>query len=380
MKGALRREGDGASRAALFIGAVVPFLSLGLDSCISPAHGSAGAASPSPEKVPSVDVPPLRSVAGARRIGAAVEARRLREPAFAGVLAANFSSLTPENEMKWVNVEPSPGQFSFQAGDALIAFAEQNGMRVRGHTLVWHQQLAPWVAGLSGEALHAAMIRHITSEVSHWKGRISQWDVLNEAFADGRGGELRHDSPFTALGPTFIDDAFRAAHEADPAAQLFYNDYEIEDPGTPKTEAVYQMVRRLKAAGVPIGGVGFQMHVDPRHWPSAEVIRGGFERFAALGLAVEITEMDVPVGEVHGNDAQKLEQQKRLTHDIVAACVAVSACSGVTFWGFTDRYSWLNAPQWARLFGRGPHRPLPFDGAYGAKPMAAGIAAALAGN
>jgi len=378
--GSLRRKGEGASRAALFTGAVLPFLSLGLDSCIHPTHGSAGAASPPTETVPAVDVPPLRSVAGARRIGAAVEARRLGEPAFAGVLAANFSSLTAENEMKWVNVEPSPGQFSFRAGDALVAFAEQNGMRVRGHTLVWHQQLAPWVAGLSGEALRAAMVRHITNEVSHWRGRISQWDVLNEAFADGRGGGLRPESPFTALGPTFVDDAFRAAHEADPAAQLFYNDYELEDPGTAKAEAVYQMVRRLKAAGVPIGGVGFQMHVDPRHWPSAEIIRQGFERFAALGLAVEITEMDVPVGELHGNDAQRLEQQKRLTHDIVAACVAVPACSGVTFWGFTDRYSWLNAPQWARLFGRGPHRPLPFDGAYRPKPMAFGIAAALAGS
>ncbi len=133
--------------------------------------------------------------------------------------------------MKWVNVEPSPGQFSFQAGDGLVAFAEQNGMRVRGHTLVWHTQLAPWVAGLSAEALHAAMLRHITGEVSHWKGKISQWDVVNEAFADGRGGGLRKDSPFTALGPTFIEDAFRAAHEADPAAQLFYNDYALEDPG-----------------------------------------------------------------------------------------------------------------------------------------------------
>ena len=368
MKGALRRAG------------VVPFLCLCLNSCIPSAPGSADAASPSTEKLPTVEAPPLRTLAGGRHIGAALEARRLREPAFAGVLAANFNSLSPENDMKWVNVEPSPGQFSFQAGDALVAFAEQNGMRVRGHTLVWHTQLAPWVAGLSAEALHAAMLRHITGEVSHWKGKISQWDVVNEAFADGRGGGLRKDSPFTALGPTFIEDAFRAAHEADPAAQLFYNDYALEDPGSAKAEAVYQLARRLKAAGVPIDGVGFQMHVDPRHWPSADVIRRGFERFAALGLAVEITEMDVPVGEMPGDLPQRLEQQKRLTHDIVAACVAVPACSGVTFWGFTDRYSWLNAPQWARLFGRGPHRPLPFDGQYGAKPMAAGIAAALAGN
>jgi endo-1,4-beta-xylanase len=352
----------------------------GLTGCLVPARGPAGAADAPAGTGPALAVPPLRSLAGARRIGAAAEAQRLREPAFAKALAASFNSLTPENDMKWVNVEPRPGQFSFRAGDALVAFAQQNGMRVRGHTLVWHTQLAPWVGGLSGQALRAAMIRHVTSVVAHWKGEVSQWDVVNEAFADGPGGELRPDSPFTALGPTFIEDAFRAAHQADPAARLFYNDYEIEGLGTAKAEAVYQMARRLKAAGVPIGGVGFQMHVDPRHWPAADLIRQNLERFAALGLAVELTEMDVPVGELPGDRAQKLEQQKRLAHDIVAACLAVPACSGVTFWGVTDRYSWLNDPHWGALRGRRPHLPLPFDGDYRPKPMAAGIAAALAGN
>jgi endo-1,4-beta-xylanase len=358
--------------------AAVPFLLAALAAlagCIVPAKGPAGAPAEA-----AASVPPLRSVAGARKIGAAVETQRLREPAFAKVLATNFNSLTPENEMKWVNVEPAPGQFAFRAGDMLVAFAEQNGMRMRGHTLVWHTQLAPWVSGLQGEALHAAMLRHVTNVVGHWKGRVSQWDVVNEAFADGPGGELRHESPFSALGPTYIADAFRAAHEADPAAVLFYNDYEIEGPGAPKTEAVFRFVQQLKAAGVPIGGVGFQMHVDPRHWPDAAAIRANFERFAALGLVVEITEMDVPAGEISGDRAHKLDEQKRLTHDIVAACVAVPACTGVTFWGLTDRYSWLNDPHWGALRGRGPHFPLPFDADYRPKPMAAAIADALGGR
>jgi endo-1,4-beta-xylanase len=359
------------SELGLAAEAMVFLLCAGLTSCLAP---------PRPEKTPAVEVPPLRSVAGARRIGAAVESRRLREPAFAGTFAANFNSLTPENEMKWVNVEPRPGQFSFQAGDALVAFAAQNRMRVRGHTLVWHTQLAPWVIGLSGEALHGAMLRHITNEVSHWKGKIGQWDVVNEALDDGPAGGLRRDSPFTALGPTFIDDAFRAAHEADPDAQLFYNDYQIEGLGAAKAEAAYQLAQRLKAAGVPIGGIGFQMHVDPSHWPAPDVIRRNMDRFAALGLAVEITEMDVPIGEIHGAYTQRLEEQKRLTHDIVSACLVVRACSGVTFWGFTDRYSWLNGSRWARPRGGGAPHPLPFDDEYEAKPMAAGIAAALAGN
>ena len=283
--------------------------------CIAPAKGPAA-----PPAEAALSVPPLRSVAGNRKIGAAVETQRLREPAFAQVLAANFNSLTPENEMKWFSIEPAPGQFAFRAGDALVAFA------------------------------------------------------------DGPGGELRSDSPFSALGPSYITDAFRAAHEADPAAVLFYNDYNIEGPGKPKTEAVYRLVQQLKAAGVPIGGVGFQMHVDPRDWPDPAAIRANLARFAALGLAVEITEMDVPVGEIPGDRAHKLDEQKRITHDVVAACVAVPACSGITFWGVTDRYSWLNDPHWGQLRGRGPHYPLPFDADYRPKPMAAGIADALAGR
>jgi endo-1,4-beta-xylanase len=363
-------------RVRSYLIAVVPLV-LGGSGCI--AHGPAGAGA-EPDKATAVEAPPLRSVSGARRIGAAVESQRLREPMFAKVLAANFNSLTPENEMKWTYVEPAPGQFAFRGGDALVAFAAQHDMRVRGHTLVWHTQLAPWVGRLAGEALRAAMVAHVRGVVDHWKGKIAQWDVVNEAFADGDGGGLRTDSPFSALGPGFIAEAFRAAHEADPDAILFYNDYEIEGPDAAKTEAVYRMVQQLKSAGAPIGGVGFQMHVDPRHWPPAAAIRGNLERFAALGLAVEITEMDVPVGEIAGDRVTKLAQQSTLAHDVVAACAALPACSGVTFWGFTDRYSWLNDAHWGALRGRLPHRPLPFDADYRAKPMVAAIAAALAGN
>ena len=117
------------------------------------------------------------------------------------------------------------------------------------------------------------MTRHIQNVVGHWKGKIAQWDVVNEALADGDSGQLRDDSPFAVLGPTFIDEAFRLAHAADPQAQLLYNDYEIEGVGRAKSEAAYALCKRLKEAGVPIHGVGFQMHVDPRHWPSADSIR-----------------------------------------------------------------------------------------------------------
>jgi endo-1,4-beta-xylanase len=139
-------------------------------------------------------------------------------------------------------------------------------------------------------------------------------------------------------------------------------------------------VKRLKESGTPIHGIGFQMHVDPRRWPSPEEIHDNLQRFAALGLFVEITEMDVPVGEIAGTHAEKLERQKALTHDIVAACVSVEKCTGVTFWGVIDRYSWLADAKWGRLRGNLPHAPLPFDDGYRAKPMHAGIVDAFSGR
>ena len=295
-------------------------------------------------------------------------------------MARNFDSLTPENEMKWETIEPRPGEFAFAPGDKLVAFAAANNIRMRGHTLVWHSQLASFVKGLSGDELRAAMARHVRGVVGHYKGKVGAWDVVNEAFADGPSGELRHDSPFTALGPTFIDDAFKLAHQADPDAQLFYNDYEIEGEGSAKGDAVFALCKRLKDGGVPISGVGLQMHVDPRHMPPADSIRRNMERFAALGLLIEITEMDVPVGEIPGTIDEKLAQQRTIAHDIVAACMAVDKCQAVTFWGLIDRDSWLEQPQWGALRGRLPHYPLLFNNAYQPKPVVLGVLDAFAGH
>jgi endo-1,4-beta-xylanase len=329
------------------------------------------------------DVTPLRQAAAPthRHIGTAVMNHHLGNAQLRSVVATHFDSLSPENEMKWEATEPRPGVFTLDAGDKLVAFAAQNGMRMRGHTLVWHSQLAPWVKELSGGALREAMTRHIRTLVGHWRGRIGQWDVVNEALADGNGGKLRDDSPFLALGETYIDEAFRIAHEADPDAQLLYNDYEIEaGEGNAKSDAAYRLCKRMKEAGIPIHGVGMQMHVDPRYWPTAEQIQRNVERFAALGLLVEFTEMDVPVGQIHGSRTEKLQQQRIVTHDIVAACLKVEKCTGITLWGVSDRDSWLTIPQWAALRGRGPHYPLAFDDKLEPKPMYDGIVDAFAGR
>ncbi|HWA74307.1 MAG TPA: endo-1,4-beta-xylanase [Polyangiaceae bacterium] len=321
----------------------------------------------------------LRALAKAqnRHVGVALATWHFGDSRYLQVAGSQFDSLTAENEMKWESVQPQPGQFNFGPGDQLVAFAEQHGMRVRGHTLVWHNQLSGWARGLSGDSLRGAMIGHVKATVGHWKGRIAQWDVVNEAV--GNNGELRQDSPFTPLGPGYIADAFFAAHEADPSAELVYNDYETEGDTGEKSEGTYRLVKQLKERGVPIHGVGFQMHVDPRHWPSADSIRRNLERFAALGVFVELTEMDIPIGELSGSLEQKFAQQSQIAHDIVKACLSVPACKGITFWGLTDPQSWLATPRWGQLRGNGPHLPLLFDGDYRAKPVFEGVSQAFRG-
>lgn len=313
-----------------------------------------------------------------RHIGVAAATWFFDNPEYGRVVAREFDSLTAENEMKWNAIEPEPGRFRFEAGDRLVAFAAEHGMRMRGHTLVWHSQLAPWVKALKGEALRAAMLRHTTETAAHYRGRVKQWDVVNEALDES--GKLRADSPFSALGFEYLADAFHAARAADPKAELFYNDYDIEAPSSPKTAGAYDLVKRLKENGVPIDGIGFQMHIDPRRWPNADEMRENLEHFAALGLHLELTEIDVPLGELPGSDAQKLEAQSEIARGVVKACLAVPACTGMTFWGLTDRHSWLSSPEWAKLRGAGPHRALLLDEHYRRKPIYDGVLAALRGR
>ncbi len=372
----MRTEARRFQTTILLAAATVSVAVLG---CIIHDSGAgAGSSSVGANQLPASALKPLRQAGAAahKRIGAALMSARLSNAKVRALVAREFDSLTPENEMKWESIEPQPGHFNFDAGDRLVAFAAENGIRMRGHTLVWHSQLAFWVKGLKADPLRAAMTRHIQSVVGHWKGKIAQWDVVNEALADGPTGELRPDSTFAVLGPTFIDEAFRLAHAADPDAQLFYNDYEIEGDN-PKGEAAYQLCKRLKAAGVPIAGIGFQMHVDPRSWPTAEQIRRNIERYAALGLLVEFTEVDVPIGAVPGTIDEKLQRQREITRDIVGACVAVDKCSGITFWGVTDGDSWLNDAHWGAMRGRGPHYPLLFNGDMQPKPIVVGVLEAL---
>jgi endo-1,4-beta-xylanase len=268
------------------------------------------------------------------------------------VLAAEFNSVSPENQMKWDFIHPAPGVYNFEAADAIVDFAEANGQVVRGHTLLWHSQLPAWVTEIEDpEELRAVLKDHIQTVVGRYAGRIQQWDVANEIFADewdDGGVRLRDGStraaanPFIQkLGPGIIADAFRWAHEADPEAKLFLNDYAVEDMGG-KSDHYYQLSQRLLAQGVPLHGFAFQAHLDLQ-FPFPTTLAANMERFDALGLETAITELDVrfTLPESGVPTAEQLAEQADTYEGVLEACLSVEDCNSFTIWGFNDKYSWV---------------------------------------
>ncbi|MFD9500099.1 endo-1,4-beta-xylanase [Streptomyces sp. NPDC060035] len=298
------------------------------------------------------------AAAKGRYFGTAVAANHLSEAQYASTLDAQFDSVTPENEMKWDALESTRNSFNFSNADQIVSHAQSKGMKVRGHTLVWHSQLPSWVGGLGTADLRTAMNNHITQVMTHYKGKIHSWDVVNEAYQDGSSG-ARRSSPFQdKLGSGFIEEAFRTARTVDANAKLCYNDYNTDGQNA-KSNAVYDMVKDFKARGVPIDCVGFQSHFNPNS-PVPSDFQANLQRFAALGVDVQITELDIE----GSGSAQAANYTK-----VVNACLAVSRCTGITVWGVTDKYSW-----------RSSGTPLLFDGSYNKKPAYDAVLAALGGS
>lgn len=278
---------------------------------------------------------------------------------FRALASREFNMLTPENDMKFSRLRPAPDVYDFDWADSLVAFAEANAMQVRGHTLAWHNQLASWLtAGTWTEQQAEALLdEHVTTVVAHYRGRLVAWDVVNEAVDDD--GRLRSSFWSDHIGPVYIERAFRAAHAADPDVALFYNDYDIEGL-SPKSDSVYALLSELLARGVPVHGIGFQAHFQLGRLPATEEIAQNFERFAALGLRIHVTELDVRVP--IPASAEELTLQAEHYRAIVAACLASEACDTVVTWGLTDRESWIPAafPGWGDA--------LLFDAEYRRKP------------
>ncbi len=327
-----------------------------------------------------------------RQIGVAVNAAGLLDPTYAETAATQFNQLTPENEMKWDATEPQPGVFDFSRADAIVAFAQEKGMKVRGHALVWHSQLPPWMEALTGaDAVRAAMTSHIQTVVGHFRdtfpGTVVAWDVVNEAMNVMQGAmggmAIYRDSVFyRELGEGFIAEAFQIARAADPDVRLYYNDFGVEGTTGAKSTGTFNMVSGLVAAGVPVDGMGFQMHTGPLdQGPNAADFAANIARYAGLGLEVEVTEMDVNLCSI-GNNVLGLELQRFRYNRIVSACFDSPACRSVSLWGLTDPNSWLNTNgcmQGGMVIPDVQPTPLAFDSAFERKPTWWGIYDALTG-
>jgi endo-1,4-beta-xylanase len=335
------------------------------------AAGAAVAQEAAPA-LPTEDLP-LRLWAQRREVqfGTAIDAAPLREDArYREIAGREFSILTPADAMKMGPLRPARDRFAWDESDALVQFAEAQAQRVHGHTLIWHGQLPAWVEShpWGREELLQLLREHISAVVTRYKGRVQLWDVVNEAFEDD--GTRRQSLWQRVIGPEYIEHAFRCAHEADPAAVLLYNDYNGEGLGK-KSDAIYELLRELKARGVPVHGVGLQMHMTVGQIPPAREFRANLRRLADLGLELHITEADVrlPLPAT----PEVLAEQAKNYHQLLQIALEFPQLRSWTIWGFTDRHSWI-----PRTF-KGYGAALPWDENYQPKPARAALLKALRG-
>lgn len=302
-------------------------------------------------------------------IGAALNAAQITGQDQRGnaIVETQFNSISPENVLKWEIVHPQPDRYDFELGDKYVAFGLEHHMFIHAHTLVWHNQVPAWVFHddkgnlLSRDALLDRMRDHIHTVVGRYKGKIQSWDVVNEALNED--GSVRQSLWEKIIGDDFIAKAFEFAHEADPQAQLFYNDYNLENEA--KRNGAIALIKKLKAAGVPVTGVGLQGHYNMT-WPGAEQVDSTIESFTALGMKVAISELDIDVLPTAGHqptadvtmhikenpalnpyvnglpDAEQQELAKRYGELFRVFLKHRGAVERVTFWGVTDADSWKN--------------------------------------
>ncbi|ADG76419.1 Endo-1,4-beta-xylanase [Cellulomonas flavigena DSM 20109] len=364
---------------------------LGVAAALAVGGCTAGETSPTPSPTPTpastADVA-LRDVArDGLAVGVAVAggghyaASGYPDPfgadeAYRDVIAEQFSSVTHENQLKWEFVRPTRDEFRFEGADAVIEFAEENGQVVRGHTLLWHSQNPRWLTSgeFTDDEMRALLQEHIATVVGRYKGRIVHWDVANEIFDDS--GVLRtEENPFLArFGTDIVADALRWAHEADPDAVLYLNDFNVESIGR-KSDAYYALAQELLAQGVPLHGFGVQGHLSTQY-PFPDDLEDNLRRFTDLGLEVAITELDVrvPVDAEGKPDDVDVDKQVDYYRRAVGACVAVERCTSLTLWGVTDAYSWVPG------FFTGEGSALVLDEDFHAKPAFTAVAEALAGE
>nr|ARK13608.1 1,4-beta-xylanase [Fibrella sp. ES10-3-2-2] len=314
----------------------------------------------------SIGVAPAQSQKGLKDyyaryfpIGVAVNPRMIQPGPDAELIKAQFNSLTPENAMKMGPIHPEEKRYFWKDADAIVDFAQQNNMKVRGHTLCWHNQTPRWFftdstgKQVTREVLLARMKQHINDVMGRYKGKIYAWDVVNEAVPDTGSSIYRKSKFYEIVGEDYIAKAFEYAHAADPSAQLFYNDYNTESAS--KRDKIYQLLKKLKDKGVPINGVGLQGHWSI-YEPTMQEMEESIMRFASLGLKVQITELDISVYPKEHERRERRDTDKSeftaVMNDKQAAQYKMlfdvfrkhkDKLTGVTFWNLSDKYSWLDS-------------------------------------
>ncbi len=311
---------------------------------------------PTPVKEPisiQKDIPSLKDVyAKDFKIGSALLVSEIADPngPDAQLLEKHFNMLTAGNELKWDATEPKEGQFDFTRADKIVKFALDHGMEFRGHTLAWHSQTPDWVFHddkgnlVSKEVLLQRLKKHIDTVMGRYKGKIGTWDVVNEVIDPSGPNGLRNSLWYQIAGEEFIEKAFIYAHEADPNAKLFINDYNTEEPA--KRDALYALIKRLQAKGIPVDGVGHQMHISTSY-PSTAAVDAMFSKFADLGIQQEVTELDMSV---YSNDTdswqtfpedQQIRQAYRYRDMMNVFLKHRDQITAVIFWGKDDGNTWL---------------------------------------
>lgn len=316
-------------------------------------------------------------------IGASINTKQYKQTDERGtpILKTHFNSITPENDMKWENIHPEPGKFFFDDSDEYVAFGEANNMFIISHALIWHWQTPDWVfehedgTPLTRNELLDRMENHIKTIVTRYKGRIDGWDVVNEALNDD--GSMRESKWYNIIGPDYVAKAFQFAHEADPDAELYYNDYNL--PDTEKADGVIRLVKSIQDQGIKVSGIGMQGHYG-FDYPNLEDLERSIEKFSKLGV-VAITELDIDVlpngmdymgadiglrldladslnpytnGMPSQIEQQQIDTYKKLFEVFIKHADKINR---VTTWGVTDGDSWKNG--WP-ISGR-TNYPLLFD-------------------
>jgi endo-1,4-beta-xylanase len=324
-------------------------------------------------RVPELPNPPLKVLAANHHIqlGNFAITSYLNNKSYTDILAGQFSFVLADNTPNWYftdgGLRPSPTTYNFKQMDQVMAFAKAHDMPVQAHHLVWGEEkwLPAWLknGNYSKTQLLQLIHDHIATVVGHYKGQIQEWSVVNEAFSRGQHIYGLHDWWGDHIGDqSYIDDSFIWAHQADPSAKLILNDFQDDTPNS-ISNAMYSYIKAAKARGVPIDGIGMQMHIDGTNPPAKDVVIANMRRFAALGIGVYVTEFDVNMSNVLSLNNVKDQKEADIYYQMMRACIESKVCHSFAILGITDKESWYN------YMGTAPDaRPLPFDSHYNPKP------------